>query len=51
MSNDRIYTDVPNCAFHKILRQYAIEIGRPILTIQQQRIMLINYSFFAITLN
>jgi len=51
MNNDRIYTSIPNAAFQKIIRQYAFGIGRPVFTMQQQQAMLINYTFFAITLN
>jgi len=48
MKNDRLFTMVPNCAFHKIVRQYAFERGRPILTLEQQRAALLNYVQLAI---
>ena len=44
---NRIFTAIPNCAFHKIVRQYAFERGRPILTLDQQNMALINYTIFA----
>lgn len=48
---NRLYVDVPNAAFHKIVRQYAFELGRPVFTLKDQRAALLNYTFFAITRN
>lgn len=47
----RLYVDIPNTAFHKIVRQYAFEFGRPVFTTKDQQAALLNYTFFAITRN
>ncbi|HEY4287296.1 MAG TPA: hypothetical protein VGN00_09385 [Puia sp.] len=47
----RLYTDIPNVAFHKIVRQYAFELGRPVFTMKEQQSALINYIFFAVGRN
>ena len=43
----RQFEHVPNAAFHKIVRQYALEAGRPVFTVRDQQSALINYIFFA----
>lgn len=48
---NRIFVHVPNAAFHKIVRQYAFKIGRPIFTVKHQQSALVNYTFFAATRN
>jgi hypothetical protein len=47
----RIFIHVPNAAFHKIVRQYAQKMGRPIFTVKHQQSALLNYTFFASTRN
>lgn len=39
----RIYPAIPNVAFHKIIRQYAFETGRPVLTLKSQQEALLEY--------
>jgi hypothetical protein len=47
----RLFINVPNAAFHKIVRQYARQMGRPIFTVKHQQSALLNYTFFAATRN
>jgi hypothetical protein len=47
----RVFEQVPDIAFHKAIQQYGFSIGRPVFTWKQQRIALLNYTFFAITRN
>lgn len=43
----RIYFTIPNVAFHKVVKQYAFEKGKPIFTIVDLDSALIAYIYFA----
>ena len=43
----RVFADIPNQAFYRAVQQYGFSIGRPVFTVQQQSITLINYCYFA----
>jgi len=47
----RVFDEIPNMAFHRLVQQYGFAIGRPVFTWKQERAALINYTFFAITRN
>jgi hypothetical protein len=51
MRLQRIYTDVPNQAFNRIVQQYAFQRGCPVFTVDQQHAALWNYIRYAIDLN
>jgi hypothetical protein len=48
---ERIYLQVPNVAFHKIVKEYAFYMGKPVFTIRDLDSALINYINLAKTLN
>ena len=43
----RIFVLVPNIAFHKIVRNYAFELGKPVFTMVDLDTALINYIGYA----
>jgi len=47
----RLYADIPNSAFRKIVQLYAFDHGSPVLTIEDQYYALLYYNDFAITRN
>lgn len=51
MITDRIYAQVPNCAFRSIVIAFAVHAGRVVLTLQDQHAALINYIEVAKRLN
>jgi len=51
MKGQRVFNDIPNTAFYRIVQQYAFYRGRPVFTIQQQQTALWNYTYFAVTRN
>ena len=42
---------IPDIAFHKIVRVYAFIKGKPIFTMEQQKVALINYINYVTILN
>lgn len=44
---ERIFTSIPNIAFHRIVKQYAFEKGKPVFTLVQLDTAFINYVRFA----
>lgn len=47
----RVFVDIPNVAFHRAVQQYGFAVGKPVFTWRQQRIALMNYTFFAMIHN
>jgi hypothetical protein len=47
----RFFYDIPNVAFIKIVKQYAIALEKPYLTLIHQEAALINYVWLARELN
>jgi hypothetical protein len=43
----RIYASIPNIAFHKIVKHYAFERGKPVFTLNQLDTAFINYLSYA----
>lgn len=43
----RIYATIPNIAFHKVVKQYAFDKGKPVFTMVQLDTAFINYVRFA----
>lgn len=48
---DRIFPNIPNVAFYKIINHYAFETGKPVFTMVDRDTALINYLAFAIKNN
>lgn len=50
-SMERIYPLIPNIAFHKVVKHYAFEKGKPVFTLTQLDTAFINYMHYAQKLN
>lgn len=47
----RVFHNLPDVAFHRVVQQYGFSIGRPVFTWKQQHVALMNYTFFATRYN
>lgn len=43
----RVFVDIPNDHFEKIVQQYGFWKGRPVFTSEQQHVTLLNYCYYA----